>query len=976
LAKATIRISALAKELGVATKVVTDRLEKEEIHQPDGKHYVAASTVGAGLAETIRSWKEDLVKDDARHAEEEQAKKPARASSRKKKEGGEAAEGATTAVAEPPAEKKPSRRKKSDEASTAGGEPAVATEGVEAAPAAASPEAPETAAPATAPAAPVTSATPAATAPEAGAPAVTPVAETAAPVTAATQEVAAAPVAEAAAPAAATAPAAPAAPAAKAPVTPHKPQPQKSLTPPLRKTVSVAPVHVPAPAKIQGPRVVRIEKEEVVGIRGPRVPGRGPRPGRESDPTAVTTAAARAGRGVKVTRTEEESEEEQKKAKAKGLSSRRRGPDGRRGEAMEKLKEYTDADLIERQERLNAAAGYRSTVDSHLKKKQEQGHHGPAKTIIEKGEPVTIEEPVTVRSLAAALGIKTGDVIGKLMRQGVFATVNQALQTDVAEAIALEYDIELQVAKKPSLEDQLKREFAARPVDAAKLVKRPAVVTILGHVDHGKTSLLDKIRDANVAAGEAGGITQHTAAWMVEVPSESGTKRVTFIDTPGHQAFTAMRARGANMTDVVVLVVSAAEGVQPQTIESINHAKAAGVQLVVAMNKIDRVDANPDMILGQLAKEGVNASEWGGDTDVVRTSATTGAGIKELIEVLDYKAELLELKTDPTAPARGMVIESRMQEGLGAVATVLVQDGTLKTGDILVCGNAYGKIRQLLNDRMERLEKATAAMPVVVSGLNELPNAGDRFYVVSDMDRARSISEERATLSRQEQAAARTAVSLDSILQSMEAQSQKEIRLIIKGDVQGSVETLQKAVVEAQSEEVKVRIIHAAVGSINESDVELADASKAVIIGFNVAPEDTARGMAEQRRIEVRLYRVIYELLDDLRKAMSGMLEPEIREKYHGRVEVRQVFKVSRIGNIGGCMVIDGHIQRGSKIRLLRDGAVVVQDLTMESLRRVKEDVKEVKQGFECGIKLAGYDDIKIGDVFEAYVRETIQRTL
>jgi len=502
------------------------------------------------------------------------------------------------------------------------------------------------------------------------------------------------------------------------------------------------------------------------------------------------------------------------------------------------------------------------------------------------------------------------------------------------------------------------------------------VVTILGHVDHGKTSLLDKIRNANVAAGEAGGITQHTAAWMVTLGDGDKAKKVTFIDTPGHQAFTSMRARGANMTDVVVLVVSAAEGVQPQTVESINHARAAGVPIVVALNKIDRPDVNEPQVLGQLAANGVNPVEWGGDTEVVRTSAVTGQGIEDLIEILHYQSELLELKADPSAPARGSVIESRMDEGLGAVATVLVQEGTLHVGDILLCGPGYGRIRSLLNDRMQPIQEAGPATPVIVSGLDVLPNAGDKFYVLDDLERVRAIATERQSRSRHEILANRTQVTLDNIFSQMKAGDVKTINLIIKADVQGSVETLQKTVTDANTDEVKVRVIHAAVGGITESDVELADASSAVIIGFHVVPDESARVMAEQRRVEIRLYRVIYEIFDDLKKALSGLLEPEIREKLHGHAEVRQVFKVSRVGNIAGCMVTDGHIQRGSKVRLSRGGIVITEDLAIETLRRMKDDVKEVKSGFECGIKLAGYDDIKIGDIMEAYIRETFQRTL
>ncbi|MEA2736484.1 MAG: translation initiation factor, partial [Humisphaera sp.] len=680
------------------------------------------------------------------------------------------------------------------------------------------------------------------------------------------------------------------------------------------------------------------------------------------------------GRGVKAV---EEDDADKKKAARGSLSNRRRGVDGRRGEAMEKLKEFSEQDLIDRQIRLNTAAASRATFDSHLKKTVGRGTHAIAKSAQQKGEPVDIEEPITVKSLSAALGIKSNEIIKTLMKQGVFANVNQSLDTETAAAIALDYGIELQVAQQETLEEELLSEIEAREVNEPALVKRPAVVTILGHVDHGKTSLLDKIRTANVAAGEAGGITQHTAAWVVEVDAADGAKkRVTFIDTPGHQAFTAMRARGADMTDVVVLVVAAVEGVMPQTIESINHARAAGKPIVVALNKIDRPDADPNKVLGQLAEHGLNAVEWGGDTEVIRTSATTGQGIKELIEILDYQAELLDLKADPTVPARGSVIEARIDAGLGSIATVLVQEGTLRLGDAILSGPGYGRIRSLLNDRGENVKEAGPSTPVIVSGLNILPDAGDKFYIIEDAERARAIAEERATLSRQTQLSAMGKVTLDNLFDTMKAGDIKTINLIIKGDVQGSVETLQRTVTDQNTEEVRVRVIHAAVGAINESDVELADASSAVIIGFNVVPEESARAMAEHRRIEIRTYRVIYEIFDDLKKALSGMLEPEIREKLHGHVEIRQVFKVSKIGNIAGCFVTDGHIQRGSKIRLIRDGKIITEDLAIDTLRRVKDDVKEVKAGLECGIKLQGYDDIKIGDVLEAYIRETFQRTL
>jgi translation initiation factor IF-2 len=736
---------------------------------------------------------------------------------------------------------------------------------------------------------------------------------------------------------------------------------------------------IPAPAQIQGPRVVREEQPDMVGAPRPRRPLPGaPQAG------GINTARPATGRGVRVSEAEEEDGKKKLSAKgpgSKSLSARRRGNDGRRGEAEEKLREFTDADLLERRERLAAAAGYHSGLDTRLRKTEQRGQHVQAKPAHERGEPVEIEEPITVKSLSAVLGIKSNDIIRRLMKQGVFASVNQGLDHDTAQTIALDYGLELRIRQEATLEEQFLEAFGQRESAVEQLLPRPPVVTILGHVDHGKTSLLDKIRNANVAAGEAGGITQHTAAWMVELEREGQRRRVTFIDTPGHQAFTSMRARGANMTDIVVLVVSAAEGVQPQTIESINHARAAKVPIVVAMNKIDRADANPDMVLGQLAGQGLNPVEWGGDVEVIRTSATTGQGVPELLEILDYQAELKEFKADFSAPARGTVIEARVDPGLGSVATVLVQDGTLHVGDVILAGRGYGRIRSVLNDRGEQIDAATPSTPVIVSGLSELPMAGDKVYQIPDLEQARLIAEERSMLSRQRQLVSQNRITLDNLLDTMKAGEVKTINLIIKGDVQGSVETLSGSVTDYNTAEVKTRVIHSAVGGITESDVELAAATRdvnesTVIIGFNVVPDESARAMAEQMRVEIRTYRIIYEIFDDLKKALSGLLEPEIREKLHGHVEIRQVFKVSRLGNIAGCYVTDGHVARGSRIRLTRDGRVVTEDLAIESLKRLKDDVREVKAGLECGIKLAGYDDIKVGDRLEGYVRETIQRTL
>ncbi len=979
-----IRVNLLAKELGIESKVILEKCRQEGLAEKVPNHQ---STIALGLAETIRGWHasgelNELIK---LHVPSESSKKK-KTTSKKSEESASDEEGgvATATVVEEEAPKaKTSKAKATAKKSTkttdgeeesadeqspvaetvetqqevvmpkvetqASVSPVVVETPVEAPPPTpVVPQAPVPAAPAT-----VTPPTPVAPIPPD------------APVTPAATVVA---------------PAAPATPVAKAiaPKTSHqqarptvKLENRSGPAKPERPRVEAAPF-VPKKAEIAGPKVVREEEPDVVSA--PRKKSTGPQDRNQQQGSGVMPVQARGGRGVRVAEDDEEGEKKKSGGGGgkTGGATRRRGPDGRRGEADEKLREFSEQDLKDRAERIMAASAARQATDRHLTKTETRGTHAQARTASQRGGVLEIEEPITVRSLSAELGVKTNDIIGKLMKQGIFANINQSLDLDTAQLLALQYNVELQIKTKPSLEDQLMAEFDSRVSDAENITPRPPIVTILGHVDHGKTSLLDKIRKANVAAGEAGGITQHIAAWQVN----ANGKHVTFIDTPGHQAFTAMRARGANMTDVVVLVVSAAEGVQPQTLESINHAKAAGVPLIVAMNKIDRQDANPDMVLGQLAGAGLNPTEWGGDTEVVRVSALTGQGIPELIEVLDYQTQLRDLKGDATGPARGTVIESQMNPGHGPIATVLVQNGTLKVGDVVLAGTGWGRVRTLLDDQLKPVKEAGPSTPIVIAGLSELPQAGDKFYVVDNADRARAITQERVDLARATQLAEKSQVSLDSLFGQMKDSTIKTINLIIKADVQGSVETLQKTVIEQNTEEVRVKVIHAAAGPISESDVELADASKAVIIGFHVVPDDSARAMAEQRRIEIRTYRVIYEIFDDLKKALSGMLAPEIREKLHGHLEIRQVFKVSRIGNIAGCMVTDGHIQRGSKLRLIRDGKIITEDLTLETLKRVKDDVKEVKQGFECGLKIAGYDDIKIGDRLEAYIRETIQRTL
>jgi translation initiation factor IF-2 len=508
------------------------------------------------------------------------------------------------------------------------------------------------------------------------------------------------------------------------------------------------------------------------------------------------------------------------------------------------------------------------------------------------------------------------------------------------------------------------------------------VVTFLGHVDHGKTSLLDRIRRTRVVEGEAGGITQHIGAYRLEREGFA----VTFLDTPGHRAFTEMRARGAQLTDVVVLVVAADDGVMPQTVEAINHAKAAGVTIVVALNKIDLPNADPNKVLGQLAEHELVPQEWGGDVDVIRTSAVTGDGLTELVDHLGMLSELLDLKADPTVPATGTVVESNMQEGVGVVARVLVQEGTLRPGNILVCGPGYGRVRSLTDDRGQRVAEAGPSTPVEVAGLDALPAAGDHFYQVKTLAEAKEAAREtQQSLREQSLAAIRKPRSLEEMFRERQEGQIPELRVILRADVQGSLDAVQKSLAEIPRDEVKLHLLHAAVGGITEGDVVLAAASDAIVVGFHVVPDPVTERMARDSGVDIRLYRVIYDLLDDIRMALEGLLEPERNEETRGRAEVREVFRISRVGVVAGCYVTEGTIARSHHLRVIRDGRIVLpteEDLRkgrhreVGSLRRFKEDVREVRNGLECGIRVAGYDDLKSGDIIEAYEVVEVARTL
>ena len=717
----------------------------------------------------------------------------------------------------------------------------------------------------------------------------------------------------------------------------------------------------PEPARLSGPQVVRVEAPEPPRRSKPRQRGRYDAPVTEplmyskdepDEPGLTSSKTKRHG---------------SKRYKEKTHGRRR---DDRQLDAAKKPKtsgRWRQRDIEERRARLDAAGGegLRTRPSRKVASKSKQKITSPIRP-----QKITINEPITVKDLSATLAVKSTDIIFKLMQQGVMASANQVISNDVAELVALEFDTELAVEQKSTVEEQIQAEFEQRP--KKNLQKRAVVAAMLGHVDHGKTSLLDKIRSTHVAAGEAGGITQHIGASEITWDD----KTVTFLDTPGHEAFTAMRARGANMTDVVVLVVAADDGVMPQTVEAIAHSKAANVPIIVALNKIDLPGCDINRIYAQLAEHDLTPSEWGGETEVVKTSATTGEGIEDLLESLDYVAELLELQADNTIPATGWVIEARMSAQRGPVATLLVKEGQLNKGDVVLAGAAYGRIKMLKNSRGKNIKTTTSSMPVEITGLSDVPQAGDRFYRLDDINQAKAAAEENQTLQREETLAERNQVTLDNLFSQIEAGKTESLNIIVRADVQGSVDVLKKYLSELSTEEVKINILHAAPGGITEGDVVLAEASNAIIIGFNVVSEEHAAKISESKGVEVRLYNVIYRITEDLQKSMVGLLEPEEAENTLGRAAVRTTFKISRLGTVAGCYVSSGTINKNAKMRLIRDNIVMKDHLTIDSLKHFKDDVREVKAGLECGIKVAGFDDIKVDDVLEFYEIVKVARTL
>ncbi len=590
-----------------------------------------------------------------------------------------------------------------------------------------------------------------------------------------------------------------------------------------------------------------------------------------------------------------------------------------------------------------------------------------ARPTIARVGPIDVTVPISLKKLSQTLGINSSKIIKNLFENySISATLNQLLNEEYVEALGVEFGKDIRIKQEEDQEESLMKQLQKKKDSPEDLVPRAPVVTFLGHVDHGKTSLLDYIRSSKVASGEAGGITQRIGAYKVKTKNSS----IVFLDTPGHEAFTSMRARGANVTDIAVLVVAADDGVMPQTIEAINHAKAAEVPIIVALNKIDKPGANPEVAEQQLSRHGLVPEKWQGDTPFVEVSAITGQGVNELLEYISLVAEMQELRANPTKKALGTLLEASVQEGKGTVATILVQDGTLKRGDNILCGNSSGKVRDIINDKGKKLKEAGPSTPVSISGLSDLPSAGDKFYVVDNLSQAKSIAEDRQKTSRE--STLHNGVrrpSFEQLMQNLQEGTAKQLCLIVKADGQGSVEAISQKIEQYSHEEVELRVLHAAVGGINERDVQLAIASKALILAFNVVASKPARDLADDKGVEIKRYSVIYHLFEELKDIMSGMLPPERREKTIGHAEIRKIIRISKIGNIAGCYVTDGYLERNSKIRISRQGVTLNKGKAMDlsSLRRFKEDTAKVKEGFECGVRLIDFDDLREGDEIEAF---------
>jgi translation initiation factor IF-2 len=933
----TLRVHTLAKELGVPSKAIIDKCRAEGI---DLKNHMAALSIG--LAESIREWfstGDDITSVEvAEHVDVEVVRKARRKTRPQEADTGEVAvevapEPTGVAEAVPEAGEKPGL-----------GPPEAAPRVAAEAPGAAAEVAALALVEAAAPAVRVTGE----------------LLETPARGGAETLAARAPAIAEWAAtglPQAAPAPAESAAAAAVAPATLESAPGLIELplaAPPAELIKPAGPQVVPAPAELKGPTLVRIEAPEPhIAPRARTGLGRGVAERAPAATTGTATAAPRRGR-AKGRKTEEE--------EAAAFRSRSPRRHGATSDVDQRLREWRDQDLLERKERLASVTGH-GLRDRRAAERRRQATAQAGGLQLARKEPIPITTPVSIKDFSAAVGVPFSAISKTLFEHtGRLWTINQTLDAEHTELLALDFGIPIQVQKAKTAYEALEEEFMQR--ERTHLQTRPPVVAMLGHVDHGKTSLLDAIRKTRVAAGEAGGITQHIGAYRLD----RGDWHVTFVDTPGHEAFTAMRARGANLTDVVVLVVAADDGVMPQTVEAIAHARAAGVPIVVALNKIDLPGIDLNRVFAGLAEQGLAPAEWGGETDLIKTSAVSGQGIDELVAHLSTLSELLELKADPTVPAQAMVIEAQMQEGRGVVAQVLVREGTLRSGQCVVCGPGAGRIRALRDDQGRQVKEASPGTPVEVSGLDELPAAGDRLYQVESLSQAKEIAEEVQQRRREDSlVAAPKGRTLEALLLGQAEALVPELNVILKADVQGSVEVLKKSLGEFPAEKARLNILHAGVGAVSEADVHLAKASGAIIIGFHVVAEERARQLADQLGVEVRQYRVIYELLDDLHRALAGLLAPLEREELRGSAEVRQIFNVSRVGVIAGCYVTDGAIARAHKVRLVRDGRIVLEGKPIASLKRFKDDAREVRAGLECGIKIQDFDDVKPNDVIQTY---------
>jgi translation initiation factor IF-2 len=729
-------------------------------------------------------------------------------------------------------------------------------------------------------------------------------------------------------------------------------------------------------AKQREEELQREREQEEAMAPPPPPPSPEPTPASEPEPPAVEAAAAAAApreaprpaaRPAAPRAPAAETEEEEARAPRKpGVPPKRPGltprkeDDRRRG----KLTITKALDAAEGAERVRSLAAFR-----RQKERERRLAHGDSRNEqVKIVRDVTIPETITVQELANRMAERAGEVVKTLMKMGVMATINQSIDADTAELVVAEFGHHAKRVAESDVEIGLAGEG-----DAPETLKpRPPVVTVMGHVDHGKTSLLDALRKTDVASGEAGGITQHIGAYQVTL--ETG-QRITFLDTPGHEAFTAMRARGAKVTDIVVLVVAADDGVMPQTIEAIHHAKAANVPMVVAINKIDKPDAKPERVKNELLQQGIVLEEFGGEVLAIEVSAKQGTNLDKLLEAILLQSEVLELKANPDRSAQGVVVEAKMERGKGTVATVLVQRGTLDVGDIIVAGSEWGRVRALLDDHGRKVKLADPGMPVEVLGLQGTPSAGDDFIEVENEGRAREITEFRQRKSREARAASGARGTVEQMLSAIAAGVAKDLPLVIKADVQGSVEAIVGALEKMSTSEVAARILHSAVGGINESDVTLARASNALVLGFNVRANPQARDLARRDGVEIRYYSIIYDLTNDVKAALGGMLTPSTKESFLGNATIREVFNITKVGKVAGCMVTEGVVRRGARVRLLRDN-VVIHEGSLKSLKRFKDEVREVKEGYECGMAFENYQDIQAGDVIECFEIEQVARTL